>query len=55
LLRGLIWQYVRPAITLLMSAGMAQPGGDDHQKRLSALADIVRARSSHARSIEPVK
>jgi hypothetical protein len=43
-------------MTLLMSAGMAQPGGDDAQKRLSALADIVRARASQTpRSVEPVK
>jgi uncharacterized membrane protein len=47
---------VEAAMTLLMSAGMAQPGGDDSQKRLSALADIVRARSSQTpRSVEPVK
>jgi uncharacterized membrane protein len=47
---------VEAAMTLLMSAGMAQPGGDDHQKKLSALADIVRARSSQSRrDVEPVK
>jgi uncharacterized membrane protein len=47
---------VEAAMTLLMSAGMAQPGGDDHQKKLSALADLVRARSSQPRrSVEPVK
>jgi len=47
---------VEAAMTLLMSAGMAQPNGDDAQKRLSALADIVRARSSQApRSVAPVK
>jgi uncharacterized membrane protein len=46
---------VEAAMTLLMSAGMAQPGGDDQQRRLSALADIVRARPAQARSVEPVK
>ena len=47
---------VEAAMTLLMSAGMAQPGGDDQQKRLAALADIVRARSSQSRrTVEPVK
>jgi uncharacterized membrane protein len=33
---------VETAMTLLMSAGMAQPGGDDQQKRLAALADAAR-------------
>jgi uncharacterized membrane protein len=46
---------VEAAMTLLMSAGMAQPGGEDQQRRLSALADIVRARASQTRSVEPVK
>ena len=47
---------VEAAMTLLMSAGMAQPGGEDQQKKLSALAEIVRARSSQTRrTIEPVK
>src|SRR5580693_7804428 len=47
---------VETAMTLLMSAGMAQSGDDDPQKKLAALADIARARSSQAsRSVEPVK
>src|ERR1700730_9900968 len=47
---------VETAMTLLMSAGMAQSGEDDPQKKLAALADIVRARSSQTpRSVEPVK
>ena len=33
---------VETAMTLLMSAGMAQPGGADQQKKLSALADGAR-------------
>ena len=33
---------VEAAMTLLMSAGMAQPGGNDQQKKLSALADGAR-------------
>ena len=33
---------VETAMTLLMSAGMAQPGGVDQQKRLAALADAAR-------------
>ena len=33
---------VEAAMTLLMSAGMAQPGGNDQQKKLSALADTAR-------------
>jgi uncharacterized membrane protein len=44
---------VETAMTLIMSAGMAQP--EDQQKRLSALADIVRARASQPRKVEPVK
>jgi uncharacterized membrane protein len=44
---------VETAMTLLMSAGMAQP--EDQQKRLSALADIMRARAQTRRSVEPVK
>jgi hypothetical protein len=28
---------------LLMSAGIIQPGGDDEQKRLAALAETARA------------
>jgi uncharacterized membrane protein len=47
---------VETAMTLLMSAGMAQSGEDDPQKKLAALADIARARSSQKpRSVEPVK
>jgi uncharacterized membrane protein len=47
---------VETAMTLLMSAGMAQSGENDAQKKLAALADIARARSSQARrSVEPVK
>jgi len=33
---------VEAAMTLLMSAGVAQPGGTDQQKRLAALADAAR-------------
>jgi uncharacterized membrane protein len=33
---------VEQAMTLLMSAGMVQPGGDDQQKKLAALADTAR-------------
>jgi hypothetical protein len=29
-------------MTLLMSAGLAQPGGNDQQKKLSALAETAR-------------
>src|SRR5258708_39901087 len=47
---------VESAMTLVMSAGMAQSGDDDPQKNFAALADIVRARSSQTRrSVEPVK
>jgi uncharacterized membrane protein len=47
---------VETAMTLLMSAGMAQSGDNDAQKKLAALADIARARSSQPRrSVEPVK
>jgi uncharacterized membrane protein len=47
---------VETAMTLLMSAGMAQSGDDDPQKKNAAMADIARARSSQARrSVEPVK
>jgi uncharacterized membrane protein len=34
---------VEQAMTLLMSAGMVQPGGSDQQKRLSALAETARS------------
>lgn len=44
---------VETAMTLLMSAGMAQ-SGSDAQKKLAALADIGRTRSAQPRhSIEP--
>jgi uncharacterized membrane protein len=33
---------VEQAMTLLMSAGMVQPGGSDQQKRLAALAETAR-------------
>jgi len=33
---------VEAAMTLIMSAGMAQPGGSDQQKKLSALAETAR-------------
>src|SRR5712672_4182277 len=33
---------VEVAMTLLMSAGLAQPGGTDQQKKLSALAETAR-------------
>jgi uncharacterized membrane protein len=48
---------VEAAMTLLMSAGMAQPSGTDQQKRLSAMADAARvARAAHpARSTAPAK
>jgi uncharacterized membrane protein len=34
---------VEAAMQLLMSAGIIQPGGDDAQKRLAALAETARA------------
>jgi uncharacterized membrane protein len=34
---------VEAAMTLLMSAGMAQPGGSDQQKRLATLAETARS------------
>jgi uncharacterized membrane protein len=47
---------VETAMTLLMSAGMAQSPDSDPQKKLAALADIARARASQPRrSVEPVK
>src|SRR5882672_7217111 len=48
---------VEAAMTLLMSAGMAQPSGTDQQKRLSAMADAARvARTAQpARSTAPAK
>jgi uncharacterized membrane protein len=48
---------VESAMTLLMSAGMVQPGAADQQKNLAALADAARmARQAHAgRTSEPVQ
>jgi uncharacterized membrane protein len=34
---------VEAAMTLVMSAGMVQPGGNDQQKQLAALAETARA------------
>jgi uncharacterized membrane protein len=42
---------VEAAMTLLMSAGMAQPGGVEQQKKLSTLADT--ARIAHAARVAP--
>src|SRR5712692_3265148 len=40
---------VEAAMTLLMSAGLVQPGGADQQKKLSALAETARvASAAHA-------
>jgi uncharacterized membrane protein len=40
---------VEQAMTLLMSAGMVQPGGNDQQKKLAALAETARvARAAQA-------
>jgi uncharacterized membrane protein len=50
---------VEAAMTLLMSAGMVQPGGGngDQQKRLAAMADTARAAQAAKveRTAEPVK
>src|SRR5262249_34379470 len=50
---------VEAAMTLLMSAGMAQPGGSgDQQKKLAALAEtarVARAAQQPVRTAEPVK
>ena len=43
---------VEAAMQLLMSAGIIQPGGDDAQKRLAALAQTARA-AQVARTPEP--
>lgn len=46
---------VEAAMTLLMSAGMVQPGGNaDQQKRLSAMAETARV-AARARTAAPVK
>jgi uncharacterized membrane protein len=37
---------VEQAMTLLMSAGMVQPGGNDQQKKLAALAETARVASA---------
>jgi hypothetical protein len=44
-------------MTLLMSAGMVQPGGGDQQKKLAALAETARiARPAQAdRTTAPAK
>lgn len=47
---------VETAMTLLMSAGMAQSSDADAQKKLAAMADMARARSPQPRRrVEPVK
>jgi uncharacterized membrane protein len=48
---------VEAAMTLLMSAGMVQPGGGDQQKKLAALAETARiARPAQAdRTTAPAK
>jgi uncharacterized membrane protein len=47
---------VETAMTLLMSAGMAQAPDGDAQKKLAALADAARVRTVQSRrSVEPVK
>jgi uncharacterized membrane protein len=48
---------VEAAMTLLMSAGMAQPGGPEGQKKLSILADTARVAhaANPAPSTAPVK
>jgi uncharacterized membrane protein len=47
---------VETAMTLLMSAGMAQSSDGDAQKKLAALAATARARTAQPhRSVEPVK
>ncbi len=48
---------VEAAMTLLMSAGMVQPGGLDQQKSLAALAETARraAAAQPSRTAEPVK
>lgn len=49
---------VEAAMTLIMSAGMVQPGGDgDQQKRLAAMAETARAAraAQEKRAAEPVK
>ena len=48
---------VEAAMTLLMSAGMVQPGGNDQQKRLAALAETARPRTPQqsSRTTAPVQ
>jgi uncharacterized membrane protein len=45
---------VEAAMTLLMSAGMVQPGAADPQKRLAALAETARAAQA-SRTVAPAK
>src|SRR3954464_10847453 len=45
---------VEAAMTLLMSAGMVQPGTPGSQKRLSALADVARVAQA-SRPVAPAK
>ena len=46
---------VEAAMTLIMSAGMVQPGGSDQQKQLAALAETARAARVSAPRTAPVK
>jgi uncharacterized membrane protein len=48
---------VEAAMTLLMSAGMVQPGGNDQQKKLAALAETARfaQMAQPRRTTEPAK
>lgn len=44
---------VEAAMTLVMSAGLAQPGGSDHQRQLTALADAARAARARSAAAPP--
>jgi uncharacterized membrane protein len=44
---------VEAAMTLLMSAGMAQPGGNDQQKKLATLAETARVAGAAQSSRRP--
>jgi len=46
---------VEQAMTLLMSAGIAQPGGADQQKKLAGLAETARAAQTVPRPTAPAK
>jgi uncharacterized membrane protein len=46
---------VEQAMTLLMSAGIAQPTGGDQQKKLAALAEAARAAQAVPRQTAPAK